>query len=59
MSCVYVCDICKKEISKNRLKSFHRTEKEYTHYNDVTEIRSEIDICDNCLKKINVRKECK
>ena len=58
MSCVYVCDICKKEISKNRLKSFQRTEYEATYYNDVVEVRSEIDICDNCLKKINVKKEC-
>lgn len=55
MSCVYVCDICKKETSKNRLKSFQRIEYEPTYYNDVVEVRSEIDICDNCLKKINVK----
>ena len=56
MSCIYICDICKEKTKENKLTEFHRTDYIPTYYNDVEEVRSSIDICDKCLKKINVKK---
>lgn len=56
MSCIFICDICKEKTKENKLTEFHRTDYIPTYYNDVEEVRSSIDICDKCLKKINVKK---
>lgn len=56
MSCIFICDVCKEETKENKLTEFHRTDYKTTYYNDVYEVKSSIEICDKCLKKINVKK---